>query len=265
MTAKQFLEALSYINDEYIIKYAEIKPVVFSKKFLFRRISVIAACLIIIFFSTLFLDNFFSDSDEKIEPDDSVNFTEFTESIQYIKFNGNKYRVVLNDNSLSIYNLPTLTDEFVGEELGNGAIESNGKTIPVYDYLGYNGRSVLIAKINSQYYYLVFWSPADINKPLTVLELFELYGINDSEAEITYQDQNFDIALISELKKSTVLSQELFDKKIENSDAKECFEIIVTSPHSEKLILNYYPNVGVAYCGFMYFEFTPDALRILNN
>lgn len=261
------MEAFNEINDKYIVKYAQMKPIV-NKKKVFKRLSVIAASVLIVFVTTVLIQNTTISNDpiNPVEPD----YPNMFGTMQYVLFNGNKYEVLIGEFSITNHKLPqVITQDLIGKDLGQGHLESDGQILTIYDYTGYDGNSILITKLNSEFYYLSFWGTSEPNKILTISELFDLYGIGVN-AKIKYNNIFFGgdnlETLINELKKSTALSENDFnDISLDDTSIMDCSEIIITDANTEELILYYYPLIGYAYNGFSYYQLTTEANSILNE
>lgn len=257
MNGKQFMNAMGYIDDKYILKYAEVKPVTTKIKIFQKLLAVSAAvCMTIaIVFTVNTLIN--KSPNVSTEPPYQIIFSD----MQYVLFNNYRYEIITGEYNFSKHHLPKEIGKVKGKLIGQGYVESTGQTVKVYTYPQYTGNSILIIELNGEYYYIAFWGLSNNNQVLTMPELFELYGV-EKATEIQYNDKQFIgnnmTTLIKELEQSTIFSEEIPD--IEDM---QCIEILITGINMDPLSLYYYPSIRYLSYGNFLYKVTSTATSLL--
>jgi hypothetical protein len=265
MKAEKLMNAIGNISDRHIEEFAEVKPVHSSKTLWLGAVSI-AACLAIIFGIT-------ANSIGRPTTDDAPN-------VQACIVGDDYYELIYDEEKLEAKGLTlNITEDMVGNYIGTCTLESDGRIGKAYDYLGYNGSSVLILKLESNYYYLFFCNLTNNSVAMPMSELLEMYGLKDNISDITVDGDDIinkgcDIGTVTnELSNAAALSGVEFEPAVFNGKTEEeqqlmigsltSVEIAISGDSADTLVLNYYPSLGYAYSANCYYKFTPELINIL--
>lgn len=265
MNAEKLMKAIGDISDRHIEESAVIRPVSTTKITWFKVVSI-AACFAIVLSIVNIATNIFNRPaiDEAPEVQACIVGDEYYELITNKK--------ILKARGLSY----EITADMVGDYIGTCKLEFSGKVGKVYDYLGYNGDSIIILELESQYFYLFFCNPMNINVVISMPDLLDRYGLKDNITSISVDGKNLSVNLegiTTELLKTNALTGNEFDNAVFKGKTEEeqqairkdmqPVEIIIRGNFADTLVLDYYPSIGYAYSSITYYEFTSELKNLL--
>lgn len=268
MKAEKLMKAIGNISDTHIEEFAVIKPVFFAK-FAWLKVASIFACFSILIGVVLITLNFINRPIIDEMPD-----------VQACIVGDEYYELIKDKKALETRGLSQeITAAMIGDYIGSCRLESDGRVGNAYDYLGYNGDSVLIFELESQYFYLFFCNPTDINVITSMSELMDRYGLRDDITNITIDGkvlltdgENIDIA--DELLNATALTGNEFNDKVFKGKTEEeqqtlmknmqSVKIVVYGSSADTLVMDYYPSIGYAYSANTYYEFTTELKNLFD-
>ena len=268
MNAIKLMNAIGSISDRYVEEAAMVKPI-FFKKVLWLKIVSIAACFtVMIGTASVILKNFESPT------------IDTTPEIQACVVEDDYYELIDDKETLKARGLPQeITSDSIGDYYGICVFESDGRVGKAYDYLGYEGDSILILEIESKYYYLFFCNPIDNKTVMPMSELQDRYGLKDNITSISVNGQIIASgteckSIAEELLKADALSSDEFNNSIFNGKTEKeqqniinkmkSVKIVIHGDNADTLVLDYYPSLGYAYNSNTYYKFTTELINLLN-
>lgn len=264
MNAEKLIRAIGGISDKHIEEFSVVKPV-FSTKTTWLKIASIAACIAILFsivnIALNFIDRPINDESPKVQA----------------CIVGDEYYELITDKKTVEARglLQKITEDMIGDYIGSCRLESDGRIGKAYDYLGYNGDSVLILELESQYFYLFFCNPMNIDGAISMPELLDRYGIGNNITSLSVDGKTLSTDLdhiVDELLKANSLTSSEFDDEVFKGKTEEeqqtitnnmtPVEIVIRGDSADTLVINFYPSIGYAYSANTYYEFTSGLLNL---
>lgn len=266
MNAEKMMRAIGSISDRHIVEFAVIKPVYSSKNKCLKIISI-AACFAIVIGACNILLRFIN-----LPTDDKVPV------IQACVINNEYYELITDEKLIESRGLPKeITEDMLGDYVGICRFEGNSRIGKAYDYLGYEGNSVLILELDSRYYYLFFCNLMDNDIAISMSNLMEKYGVLNNVTSITINGESA-VSDIDDIVKKLIEMKALTGNEFENNvfngktaeEKREITdkmmyrkEIVISGTSADTLILVYYPVLGYAYDSNTYYEVTSEIRELL--
>lgn len=266
MNAEMLMNAIGGISDRHIEKYAVIKTVGLAKSTL-KKLTIVAACFLLVIGISNLVKSSVQHSDIDTVPDIDVCIV-----------GDNYYEIVSDKNIISSRKLPsTITNDMIGDYIGECMLEESGKAAKTYEYLGLKGDSILIVELESRYYYLFFCNPCDSDTAMSMQKLLCKYGLTDNITSISINGKTLSptSAIAKALSEATAVTgndfndlvfggkneeeQQAIDKKL----AKEHVTIVVRGNMSDTLVIDYYPSIGYGFSANTYYKFSNELINYL--
>ncbi len=274
MTAEKLMKSIGYISDRYIEQFAVIKPTHSIKNMWLKLVSV-AACIAVVFGVANIALKYVSD--------DGADLPRHITGI----IGDEVYTLLENKKTIKQKGLPQeITEDMIGDLYGKCELSGEFGVLDVeaYDYLGYEGTSILIVEFESKYCYLFFSNQIDIDTVIPMSEWLSKYGLQDNITEIVAVKKNFISSkrnlskevksITNELLKVEALTGGEFDNEIFRGKTNEeqqsirdkmnktMIEIVISGNSSDTLIIYYFSSIGYARCGLSYYKMTPKLNEI---
>lgn len=266
MNAEKLMSAIGGISDRHIEEFAVVKPVSSIKSTLLK-VASIAACFVIAFCVVSIALNLF----------DSPISNDKTPEVQACIIGDDYYELIRDKKTIEARGLPLeITADMIGDYIGLCRLESDGRVGKAYDYLGYEGDSVLILQMESQYFYLFFCNPMNNNAAISMPDLLGRYGLKDNITSVSIDGKvltvNYD-RFMDELAKVNALTSNEFDDAVFKGKTEEKQQairnemksvgIVIRGKNADVLVMYYYPSISYAYCANTYYEITPELKGLL--
>lgn len=264
------MNAIGGINDSHIVEFADVKPQKKSAALWVKIVSA-AACLAIILCALPIALNYIEMTKDKIPP------------LNVFVVNESYYETVTDKNVLSAHGLPEKADKtMLGEYLGTINSLSGKKKVEVYDYLPYNGTSVLVMACEENYFFMLYCNRSDSTEAINFSELLKIYGL-DEPLNIESIGVNGNIItdagvmteLISALSESKAITGDMFnatvfdgkteEEQIDLSKNTPKIDFIIYGESADTLCFKYYVDLGYLESALMYYQLTPTATEIISN
>lgn len=266
MNAEKLMKVIGDISDRHIEEFAVVKPVSSTKK-TWLKVASIAACFAIIVGVVSIALNFI----------DRPASNDKASEVQACIIGNDYYELIRDKKSIEARGLSLeITTDIIGDYIGSCRLESDGRVGKAYDYLGYQGDSVLILELESQYFYLFFCNPVNNNVATTMPDLLDRYGLKENIISVCVEGKILVINLdsfLNELAKVNALTGNEFDDAIFKGKTEEeqqairkemkSVEIIIRGNNADVLVMNYYPSIGYAYCANTYYKITSELKALL--
>ena len=147
MIPSKLIQAIGEIDDEFIVKFADVKQRNPQKTTL-KRILAIAACFIFLFFSVSMIIFV-------VEKTPS-NVIDIVDKMQYCIFDGKRYLIITDDIKKKLYDLPVdILEDSIGDYVGSGYLEEDNTKLKIYDYLCCDDDTIMLVEFNNDLCYIL--------------------------------------------------------------------------------------------------------------